>query len=104
MPGRGLAEVDPFEMTSRAVSIESQRRVATAEQRIEEPRVARRAPLTGGDSIPLRIGRWGHLIDVDRDADLRLIDKGADRLGGTGMSAVRCRPPGSPSAGPQPGA
>ena len=87
MPGRGLAEVDAFEVTSLAVSIESQRRVATAEEWIEEPRVARGAPLTGGDSIPLRIGRWRHLIDVDRDADLRLIDQGADRLGGTGMSA-----------------
>ena len=54
MPGRGLVEVDPFEVTSLAVGIESQCRVTTAEQWIEEPRVARGAPLTGGDSIPLK--------------------------------------------------
>ena len=74
-------------MTGRAVGLESQRRVAATEERIEEPRVASGAPLVGGDSIPLRIGRRRDLVDVDRHADLRAGDQGADRLGGAGMRA-----------------
>ena len=74
-------------MTRLAVSIESQRRVATAEERIEEPRVASGAPLVGGESIPLRIGRRRDLVDIDRHADLRAVDPSADRLGGAGVGA-----------------
>ncbi len=85
--GRRLGEVDAVEVTRLAVSLESQRRVATAEERIEEPRVASGAPLVGSDSIPLRIGRRRDLIDVDRHADLRVVDQGADRLGGAGVGA-----------------
>jgi hypothetical protein len=74
-------------MTGRTVSLESQCRVATAEERIEEPRVASGAPLAGGDSIPLRTGGRRDLVDVDRHANLRVVDQGADRLGGASMRA-----------------
>ena len=85
--GRRLGEVDAFEVARLAVSIESQRRVAAAEERIEEPPVASGAPPVGGDSIPLRIGRRRDLVDIDRHADLRVVDESADRPGGAGMSA-----------------
>ncbi len=74
-------------MTGRPVRLEPQRRIAAAEERIEEPRVASGAPLVGGDSIPLRTGRRGDLIDVDRHADPGVADHGADRLGRGGMAA-----------------
>ena len=63
----------PSSVTRLAVSLESQRRVATPEERIEEPRVASGAPLLGGEPIALRIGRRRDLVDVDRHADLRAV-------------------------------
>ena len=97
--GRRVGELDALEVTRRAVRLEPQRRVATAEQRIEEPRVAGGAPLLGGEPIPLRIGRRRDLVDVDRHADLRAVARarGSPRRRRRARAA-RCRRPGSPSA------
>ena len=85
--GRRLGKVDAVEVTSVAVGCESQCRVAATEERIEEPRVACGAPLVGSDTIPLCVGGRRDLVDVERHADLGLVDASTDRLGRGGVSA-----------------
>ena len=61
--------------------------VAAAEERVEEPRVARRAVLLGGAHVALGIGRRREVVDVDRDADARVRHLGPDGLHGRGVRA-----------------
>src|SRR3954465_5761838 len=87
MAGGRAGETNPPEMPRLTGRVKPEGGVAATEERVQEPSVARRAPLVGRDLVALGIGCGHHLVDVDGHAYLGALYEGTNRLRRAAMRA-----------------